>query len=148
MSTTVAETVQLLGDPAYTPPEITQPPLNIGKVISQMLEIREERRKIGARDKELVALWEAGQATLINALDAQTQTTAGTPFGTATITEEVVPQIDDWDTYYAYIKDNDAWHLLQRRPAAAAFRELHEAGEVVPGASAFVKRSISLRAKG
>jgi hypothetical protein len=42
---------------------------------------------------------------------------------------------------------NGALHLLQRRPATAAFRELQEAGEAVPGLEPFTKRAISLRAK-
>ena len=63
----------------------------------------------------------------------------------AILTETVVPKIDDWDEFYSYIQENEAFHLLQRRPSTAACRETLEAGEQIAGVSTFTKRAISLR---
>ena len=65
--------------------------------------------------------------------------------GTASITEQILPQVVDWDALYAHIHETESYFLLQRRPAAAAFRELNASGEEVPGIEPFVQRTISLR---
>jgi len=70
---------------------------------------------------------------------------ASTTIGTASIVETVVPQVVDWDAVFEHIKETGDFYLLQKRPAAAAFRELHSSGQVIPGMEAYTKRSISLR---
>lgn len=125
---------------------ITQPP-TLGAIIESLLEIRDERRRIAARDKELVEAWRTNEMLMISALDAQGSITSATTAGRATISEEVVPNVDDWDAFYDYIWEQKAFHLLQKRPAAAAYRELVAAGEDVKGLSPFTKRSISLSKK-
>ena len=50
---------------------------------------------------------------------------------------DYVPAIKDWAAYYAYIKVNDAFELLERRPGKAACRERWEAGEIIPGVEKF-----------
>lgn len=45
------------------------------------------------------------------------------------ITIKAVPQVEDWDKLYAYIKKNGAWELLQRRLGEKAAQERLEAGE-------------------
>jgi len=43
------------------------------------------------------------------------------------------------------MKENDALFLLQRRPAAAAYRELLESGQTIPGVEPYTQRQIGLR---
>jgi hypothetical protein len=59
-----------------------------------------------------------------------------TPDGTVYISPQVVPKVVDWGAFYRYIKETEAFHMLERRPARAAFRELHEAHKAVPGVEA------------
>jgi hypothetical protein len=56
--------------------------------------------------------------------------------GTVYRSPQVVPKVVDWDAFYRYIERNQAFHMLERRPARAAFRELHEAHKLVPGVEA------------
>lgn len=57
-----------------------------------------------------------------------------------------VPVISDWQKYYAYIKDNDAWEMLERRPGKLACRERWEAGEIIPGCDKFPVYKLSKQA--
>jgi hypothetical protein len=56
--------------------------------------------------------------------------------GTIYISPQVVPKVVDWDAFYGYIRKTEAFHMLERRPSRAAFRELHEAHKLVPGVEA------------
>jgi hypothetical protein len=123
------------------------PELTTSDIIAEMSEVRTERRNIATRDKELVARWRALEMELMVRLDEQGVLKAATGVGTASITETVLPQVVDWDAVYAHIKETGDFYLLQKRPAAAAFRELHQSGEVIPGMEPYTKREISLRNK-
>lgn len=110
-----------------------------------MVEAREERRRIAARDKELIGEMKSLETELITRLDEQGMKKASGEAGTASITEQILPQVVDWDALYTHIHETESYFLLQRRPAAAAFRELHASGEEVPGIEPFTQRTISLR---
>jgi hypothetical protein len=64
--------------------------------------------------------------------------------GSMSVVEAVVPNVKDWGQLYAYIKENDYFHLLNRAPNAAAFRELFARGDV-PGVEPFTKRSLKFK---
>jgi hypothetical protein len=56
-------------------------------------------------------------------------------------------QIEDIDSFYDFIRDNDAMYFLERRVSQAAFREYLEmsGGEIPPGLNLFVKHDINVR---
>lgn len=56
--------------------------------------------------------------------------------GTVYRSPQVMPRVVDWDAFYGYIKETESFHMLQRRPSRAAFRELYEAHKAVPGVEA------------
>jgi len=126
-------------------PEETSPQVPTSGIIASLVEVRTERRSISARDKELVEKWRTLELELLVRLDEQGMLKASTEAGTASITEVVVPQVVDWDAVYEHIKETGDFYLLQKRPAAAAFRELHDSGQEIPGMEPYTKRSISLR---
>ena len=117
------------------------------QIVAEMVEIREEKRRIESRKKELNEQWRSLELELLIRLDDQGMEQASTKDGTASISETVLPQVVDWDTFYQHMIENDALFLLQRRPAAAAFRELLESGETVPGVEPYTQRTIGLRKK-
>lgn len=126
--------------------EQKQPPTT-AEIIAKLLDVRRERRRISARDKELIAEFRALESTLLVRLDEQGVEKASTTAGTATITETVLPQVTDWDAFYEWMTENDSLHLLQKRPAAAAFRELTDSGETIKGVVPYTQRAIGLREK-
>lgn len=114
-------------------------------LIAKLVDIREEKRKIKAREKELNDEWRTLELEALIRLDDQGMDKASTKRGTISIGENVLPQVVDWDAFGEHIIQNDALFLLQRRPAAAAYRELLESGETVPGVEPYTQRSINLR---
>jgi len=123
-------------------------PLSTGDIIARMVSVRDERRRISGRDKELIEEWRSLEMELLQRLDKQGMKQAATDDGTATITKTILPNVVDWDALWQHIVDTRGFHLLQRRPAAAAFRELNSSGETVPGIDAYTQRTISLRKAG
>jgi hypothetical protein len=120
-------------------------PLTTAQIVAKMVAIRDEKRKIEERKKELNEEWRSLEFELLVRLDEQGMEKASTKDGTASINETILPQVVDWDAFYEHILEERAMHLLQRRPAAAAYRELLEAGEVVPGIEPYTQRTIGLR---
>ncbi len=123
-----------------------QPPTT-KEIVKRMVEIRDERRKISARDSELITEWKSMEIELLTRLDEQGVEKASTGDGTASIIETVLPQVVDWDEFYKWMIEEDSLHLLQRRPAAAAFRELNDSGVTIAGVEPYTKREIGLRKK-
>ncbi len=122
-----------------------QPKLTTEQLMDGMIAISDERREIKKREKELIGEYRDLEAAFLIQLDEQGAKRAGTANGTATITENILPTIKDWDALTNYIIENGATHLLQRRVSSAAFREMQAAGIDLPGVEAYVQRQISLR---
>jgi hypothetical protein len=66
---------------------------------------------------------------------------------TISVSTITVPTVKDWEKFWRYIKKNNAFHLLERRPAAKPWREEVEnrRGKTVPGTEGFEKRTLNLR---
>lgn len=122
-----------------------QPQITTGSIIDRLYEIRTERKALSDKDKELKDEFDSLEHVLIERLKADDSLQAKTKTATATITETIVPTIKDWDAFEQHVLENQALYLLQRRPASAAFRELLNMGETVPGLEPFTSLSISLR---
>jgi transposase len=127
--------------------EKTAPIRPTSAIIDALVKVRDERRQIADRDKVLVKEWKSLEEELLGRLDEQGMLQGKTAAGTASVTEVIVPNVVDWDVLQEHIRKTGDFHLLQKRPAAAAFRELHASGETIPGMEPFNKRTISLRKK-
>jgi len=124
-------------------------PTTIADIIRAMVEVRDERRSIAKRDKELVAKWDEFKAQLLAKMKAQGEdiNSISSKTHTATKTKDPVPVVDDWDQFYDWLWETKSWHLLQRRIAVGAFREIIDSGGEVPGLHATDKVDISLTAR-
>lgn len=127
--------------------EESSPQVPTSDIIAQMVEVRDEKRRIRERETELTDKWKSLEMELLVRLDEQGMLKASTGEGTASITETVLPNVSDWEAVYEHIQKTGDFYLLQKRPAAAAFREITTSGEVIPGMDVYTKRSISLRKK-
>lgn len=89
---------------------------------------REKEEKILDRMQEEGALKVTGQSATIS------------------VSINTVASVKDWDKFYRYIKQHNAFHLLERRPASKAWREEVEIrrGKPVPGSEGFEKRTLNL----
>jgi hypothetical protein len=50
---------------------------------------------------------------------------------------ELVPTVRNWELFYRYILDHNAFEMLQKRVSAPAVREHWDAGEHIPGVDKF-----------
>lgn len=128
-----AETIAAPGNPS------------LGSLIDQYFELRSEKKEHDAASKECADAMASIEADLLELFDQQGLNLCRGRKASASISEVEIPIVEDWDAYQEYIKENDALHLLERRPATRAWRELYESGELVPGTSPFKKRGINVR---
>ena len=120
-------------------------PRTLGALIDALDDAREVKRALAVQTKEAEATYNELAAEIIAKMDAEdTRKGEGKKAG-ASITEVVVGQIDDYDTFTKYIKRTGYFHLLERRVSAVAFRELFEQKGAVPGLVPFTKRNLNLR---
>lgn len=85
------------------------------------------------------------EADLMHAMDAEGVVESKNHVGKVALSESVYPKVEQWDLFGTYILDNRYLHLLERRPAVLAYRELLTLGKPVPGVLPFTKRKISFR---
>ena len=120
----------------------------LGTLIDQMFNVREKKRvheaEISKIEKEMALL----EAALIERMDAETVDSSRGKLATASITTSVVPNVEDWDKFYAYLHKNKYYHLLERRPSVTGCRELFEKKGAIPGVVPFTKRKLNLRVVG
>ncbi len=120
-----------------------------GELVNAIWALREEIR---AQTQVLEAMdvrKKSMEEELVKVMDSQKVEQVRGEKATATITPTIVAQVKDWTRFYSFIRKHDAFHLLERRPAHAAYRELMEKRKApVPGVESFEKRTLSIRVKG
>lgn len=133
-----------LNEKPQTEPQVTIPK-SLGEMINEMIDIRDQRSEIAKQDKALKEQFDALEQFVLAKLREQDTIKGSSSKGTATISELTVPTIENWEAFESYIYENHAFYLLEKRPSGAAFRELYQQGEEIPGLKPFTKYSISLR---
>jgi hypothetical protein len=121
------------------------PPVKLGELIDHMLAIRDARKDLDKQSADLKQEYDELEQMLLTRLDEEDTTQGRSKTATATVSQMLIPTIEDWEKFEEYVKDNDAFYMLQRRVAAAAFRELNAQGVVIPGIKPMIQKSISLR---
>jgi hypothetical protein len=82
-------------------------------------------------DEQLVKL-----AVMAALNEQEVRGAAGREFS-ATIKTDEVPTVKDWTLFYEYIRANDAFDMLERRPSKAAVKARWDDGKSVPGVDKF-----------
>lgn len=121
-------------------------PANLGSVIDLYRGLYEQRAALNAEAKELTKQMEAMVPEILGQLDDLGLDSAKGKYANIRIEEKIRPNVKDWDAFYHYIGENDAWFLLERRPTSIAFAEMVKAGEEVPGVEAVHLRDIVCKA--
>ena len=110
--------------------------LTTDKVIATYLKLRGQKEAIESETKEKVADIKANllklEAWLKEKMDAEGETSKKTPFGTAFITTTDFAQVGDWDAVLDFIKNNEAWDMLEKRVSKTAVRGYIDHNKAVP----------------
>lgn len=118
------------------------------ELIDRLFDLREQKRRIEAETlKPIETEMEQLRVELIKRFQEEHTQGSFTTKATAKLTETVVPTVVDWDAFHTYVKENDAFYLLQKRVTSPAWLELHNAGETPPGTVPFTKFDVSLRSR-
>ena len=119
--------------------------MNLGAAIDKLHGLREEKRNLEAEISKIRKVMEEEEINIFALLEEQDLPGAKGHTATVSITESVVPVLEDDEVFFDHIMKTGDLHLLERRPSVRAYRELLESGEEVPGLRPFTKRTLSLR---
>jgi len=119
----------------------------IGELIEALKEKREELADLESIKKQKSREKAELETQLLEAMDDQNITAMRGDTATVSISEKVVPTVDNWEAFYDYILATKQPYLLERRPAITAFREILETGSEVPGLKPFTRRTINFRSR-
>lgn len=122
-------------------------PAKMGDKVDLLRELREARAQLEKRSDIIKAQYQQVEQALLEQLEEAGCSSTSSTQASASISESVVAQVTDWDSFYEYIRDNNYFHLLQRRVSDPSVRELFEKEGAVPGVVPYVKRKIHLTAK-
>jgi hypothetical protein len=120
----------------------------IDAMIDRMYMLREQKRGLEAQVKEVTAEISEIQQTLLTRFTEVGTDYARGSLASASISESVVPQIEDWGAVMEWIMENDGLYLVHRRVSSGPWKELQDAGVDVPGIIPYTKTAILLRRLG
>jgi hypothetical protein len=119
--------------------------LNIGECLAFLHANKKERSVLTKQVDELKEAYDETELRLIHLIKDQKLEGLHANGISATISETSFGGIDDFQAFEDYIIENNALYLLQRRISQAAYNDLKQAGETVPGLKDFTKTTLSLR---
>lgn len=126
---------------------------NIGDVIRTYMKLRDQKATIEAEVKERVSdlknKMEKLEAYLKTQMDEQGLTSFKSDYGTAFLTTTDYANVADWDAVLTFIRNNDAFDMLEKRVSKIAVRGYIEANKAIPpGVTYGTKLEINVRKPG
>lgn len=121
--------------------------LNLDQMMARGREIRDQIELIQEDLKKLTEEKDALDASIMERMEEQGITRTGNDFANVSISTTEFANVEDWDALYSFVKEHDAFHLLQRRVASKAALEYKVAGEELPGITFAEKTTLNFRRK-
>jgi len=124
--------------------------VTVDKVVKKYLDLRAKKAEVEAelkaKTKEINDTLSKLEAWIKVKADEDGVTSFKTKYGTAFLTTTDYAQVADWDATLAWIKDNEAYDMLEKRVSKAAVRGYIEANNSVPpGVNYGTKLGVSVR---
>lgn len=119
-------------------------PKALGACADKLYQLREARL---AKQKEAEAIEAEEKALkehLINTLPKSEANGVAGKVARVTVVTKPVPQVKDWEKFYAHVKKTGQFELMQRRLSDTAIKERWEAGKSVPGVESFNVVTVSI----
>ncbi len=126
---------------------------NLGDVIRTYMKLRDQKAAIEVETKERVADLKAKmeklEAYLKAQMDAQGLTSFKSDYGTAFLTTTDYANVADWDAVLSFVRENEAYDMLEKRVSKIAVRGYIEANKAVPpGITYGTKLEVNIRKPG
>ncbi len=110
--------------------------IKVDDVIATYMKLRSQKDSIEAETKEKVAAVKAKmeklEAWIKEQADLQGVTSFKTKFGTAFLTTTDYATVADWDAMLTFVRENDAYDMLEKRVSKTAVRGYIEQTKTVP----------------
>ena len=117
--------------------------LELGEIIDSLATCKAEKEDLEAKLSDVKKEIQAHKNEIMARLkESKTESAAGKRLSVR-LSSLVVPTVEDWDAFIAWVKREDAWYLLQRRINSTPFRELLAADECPDGLKPFTKEDIN-----
>jgi len=121
------------------------------ELVRAFVELRKVVKEIEDRHKQELAkplrLKELLTAELLEGLASTGQEMARTQYGTVSAAVRVTPSCSDPNLFIAYVREHDAYELMDRRPNGTACAEFAKAhGQLPPGVKVSQVRYVNVRA--
>ena len=127
-----------------------KPALTLGQAADKIYDLREKKREIDAELKAVEAEISALTETIFGLLEEQDTRRAEGKRASISVNYAINPSTKNWDDTARFIingKRGDRFayaHLLYKRIAAPAYRELRSLGVIIPGQEDFTNRTLSI----
>lgn len=118
---------------------------NLSTLIESLGSLKREKKALEAQVKDMEKQIEGVEKNLLLAMDAEGVIESKSSIGKVTVSDSVYPHVEQWEQFYEFILENKYLHLLERRPAVLAYRELLNLGRPVPGVLPFTKRKVTFK---
>jgi hypothetical protein len=127
--------------------------MNIGDVIRTYAKLRDQKAAVEAEVKDRVDQIKGKmaklEAYLKEQMDAQGLTSFKSDHGTAFLTTTDFANVANWDEVLQFIKDNEAYDMLEKRVSKLAVREyMGQNKRVPPGITYGTKLDVNIRKPG
>jgi hypothetical protein len=124
--------------------------INVDDVIATYMKLRNQKEAIEAEVKDQVvgikAKMEKLEAWIKEQADAQGVTSFKTKHGTAFLTTTDYANVADWDAVLDFIRENEAYDMLEKRISKIAVRGYIDLNKAVPaGVNYGTKLEVNIR---
>jgi len=124
--------------------------ISIDQLVEMYRKLREKKSEIDQEYKARLTKVREKQEVIENAIlkffNETGLESAKTPHGTAYVSTVMNARVADRDTFFEFVRRNDAWDMLESRANKTAVREyIEEAGETPPGVDIAQIRKINIR---
>lgn len=124
--------------------------MKISELVQKYIEVRDKKAQMESEHKAKIAkvdeVLDKIEAALLKTFDTAGMDSVRTEFGTAYSSSRTTASIADPDAFMTFCKENNAWHMLQKRVAQSAveqYKDEHQ--DVPPGIDLRVERTIGIR---
>lgn len=122
----------------------------IDAVVGAYISLRDKKKEVAARHREEMAVFNDKmnqiETFLLMDFGQKGIESAKTESGTAYKVSRRTVKSEDWEAFIEYVRENDLWHMLDRRSNKSAVEEFLEAnGELPPGLSITTSLGINVR---
>lgn len=124
--------------------------IDVKEIVAKYIKLRDLKAKLDGEHKDRVAAIVAALSKAEGAIMAQFQLlgieSAGTEDGTAYTSTKTSATVADMDAFLAFVKKEEAWHMLERRVAKTTVDEYVAAnGDLPPGINYSSVKTINVR---